>query len=97
MANHLFSVGVLGGSGPSIAISAADPLNLVGIVTPGKRVSAIPKSRILLREGVPIACREGGQTRLLDDIGDLDRPGLERALIQRHVPRAVRAYLGNAV
>jgi ATP-dependent helicase Lhr and Lhr-like helicase len=83
--------------GALVAISAADPLNLVGIVTPGRRVAAIAKSRILLNDGLPIACREGGEIRLLDEVGALDLAGLQRALVQRPVAPAVRAYLGNAV
>jgi len=49
--------------GPSsqfVTISAADPLNLAGILTPGQRVAAIGSNRILTRDGVPIAAREGG-------------------------------------
>ena len=40
--------------GELIAISGGDPLNLVGILTPGSRVPAITAHRILLRDGVPI-------------------------------------------
>jgi ATP-dependent Lhr-like helicase len=86
-----------GEASPLVAISAADPLNLVGIITPGKRVTAIAKNRILLRDGVPIACREGGEIRLLTDVGAMELAGLERALVTRRVPPAIRAYLGNAV
>jgi ATP-dependent Lhr-like helicase len=44
-----------------VAISAADPLNLAGILTPGPRVTAIATNRILLRDGLPIAALEAGQ------------------------------------
>jgi ATP-dependent Lhr-like helicase len=87
-----------GGDDRLIAVSAADPLNLVGIITPGKRVPAISSNRVLYRNGVPIAAREGGVVRLLnDDDDDALRYQLESALIKRTVPAAVRAYLGNAV
>ena len=36
-----------------ITISAADPLNLVGVLSPGPRIAAITAHRILLRDGVP--------------------------------------------
>jgi ATP-dependent Lhr-like helicase len=36
-----------------IAISAADPLNLVGIVVPGERVPAISGRQVTLRNGIP--------------------------------------------
>ncbi len=48
-----------------VSICAADPLNLVGIVTPGARVPALASNRILLRAGVPVAVYIGGETRFL--------------------------------
>jgi ATP-dependent Lhr-like helicase len=42
-------------------LSAADPLNLAGILTPGRRVTAIASNRILYRDGLPIAAQEGGE------------------------------------
>jgi ATP-dependent Lhr-like helicase len=38
-----------------LALSAADPLNLAGILTPGSRVPAQTGNRILFRDGVPVA------------------------------------------
>ena len=42
------------------AVSACDPLNLVGIVTPGERVPAQPGNRVVFRDGVPVASLEKG-------------------------------------
>ncbi|MEE9141679.1 MAG: DEAD/DEAH box helicase, partial [Gammaproteobacteria bacterium] len=42
-------------TGDIVVISAADPLNLAGIVTPGEKVPAIAANRVLLRDGLPIA------------------------------------------
>ena len=41
-------------------VSACDPLNLVGIVTPGERVPSQPGNRVLFRDGVPLASLEKG-------------------------------------
>lgn len=41
--------------GELITISASDPLNLVGIVTPGARIPQVPSTRIMLRDGVAVA------------------------------------------
>src|SRR5205823_7419700 len=41
--------------GELVALSAADPLNLIGILTPGPRITAIASNRILLRDGFPVA------------------------------------------
>jgi len=81
-------------TGELVSISAADPLNLVGVLTPGHRVPATPKNRVLFRDGVPIAFREGSEMHFLADPAD-ERWALSQALQRQPVPRAVRAYLGN--
>ncbi|MCS6951876.1 MAG: DEAD/DEAH box helicase [Bryobacterales bacterium] len=42
-------------NGEVITVSAADPLNLVGIVLPGPRLLPLSGQRIRLRDGVPVA------------------------------------------
>jgi len=42
-----------------ITISAADPLNFTGILTPGDRIRAATGSRVVYRNGVPVAAMEG--------------------------------------
>jgi ATP-dependent Lhr-like helicase len=81
-------------TGELVSISAADPLNLVGILTPGHRVPATARNRILFRDGIPIAFREGSEMHFLEDPAD-ERWALSQALQRQPVPRAVRAYLGN--
>jgi ATP-dependent Lhr-like helicase len=39
----------------AVVISAADPLNLVGIILPGDRISSVSGKRIELRDGVASA------------------------------------------
>jgi ATP-dependent Lhr-like helicase len=53
--------------GQMVTISAADPLNLIGIVTPGERIASIRSSRILFEDGVPLAVLEAGNVRPLAD------------------------------
>ncbi len=48
-----------------IVLGAADPLNLVGILTPEARIPAIHSNRLLLKDGLPIAALEGGELRRL--------------------------------
>jgi ATP-dependent Lhr-like helicase len=61
-------------TGERITLSAADPLNLQGILTPGARVPAFTANRILFRDGLPIAALEAGEIRKLSDgpISDLE-------------------------
>ncbi|HTL16909.1 MAG TPA: ATP-dependent DNA helicase, partial [Patescibacteria group bacterium] len=78
--------------GALITISGADPLNLVGILTPGSRVSAIAPNRILLRDGVPIAALEAGQiTKQNSEPGVTDRE-VERALRVGTMAAPLRRY-----
>jgi ATP-dependent Lhr-like helicase len=51
--------------GDLVSLSAADPLNLAGIVTPGARVPALTSNRVLYRDGVPVATLTGGQSDFL--------------------------------
>ena len=78
-----------------VSLSAADPLNLVGIVTPGGRVPAIADNRVLFQSGVPVAVREAGEVRFLVEEDAAVRWQLQRALVRRSVPPQLRAYLGR--
>jgi ATP-dependent Lhr-like helicase len=92
--------------GELIAISGADPLNLVGILTPGRRVAAIAANRILLRDGLPIAALEAGETITLErEAGESERATeedatlecratIERALRIGSMPVGLRPYYG---
>src|SRR5207237_973493 len=44
-----------------VTLSAADPLNLQGILTPGPRIAAVTTNRILFRDGFPVAALEAGE------------------------------------
>jgi ATP-dependent Lhr-like helicase len=48
-------------------LSAADPLNLQGILTPGTRIPAFTANRILFRDGLPAAALESKEIRKLSD------------------------------
>jgi ATP-dependent Lhr-like helicase len=82
-------------TGVLVAVSAADPLNVVGILTPGQRVPSLAGNRVLYRDGVPVAAREGAETRLIGE-RTAPEPELESALIRRPLSPGVRAYLGSA-
>ena len=66
-----------------VKVSACDPLNLVGIMTPGSRVLATLGNRIVYRDGIPTATVENGQIRLLSRVEDAERPKLKRLLDER--------------
>jgi ATP-dependent Lhr-like helicase len=80
-------------AGELVGISASDPLNLTGIITPGDRVPALASNRVLFRDGVPIAVREARETRHLLPPEPGTAHQLERALVRKRVSAALRAYL----
>jgi len=86
------------GSGELVAVSGADPLNLVGILTPGDTLPAVAANRILYRDGVPVAVKEGSGNaeRMLIEVTPEERELLRTALVRRRVVPLVRAYLGKS-
>jgi ATP-dependent Lhr-like helicase len=50
------------GSDGWVSLSGADPLNLVGILTPGPKLAALAGNRLLYRDGLPIASLASGET-----------------------------------
>jgi ATP-dependent Lhr-like helicase len=54
-------------SGETVTISAADPLNLVGILLPGDRISAVSGKTVTFRDGVPLETDDSA-TRFTDSI-----------------------------
>ncbi len=70
-------------AGTLVAVSAADPLNLLGILTPGARLPALTGNRLLFRDGIPLAVREAGRTRLLEELDPAARWQAEKVLLRR--------------
>ena len=76
-------------------ISAADPLNLAGIVTAGDRVPAVAATRIAYRNGVPLAVLEGDYIRSLADIDTSIAAAVTSALAGRPMPPIVSGFVGR--
>jgi ATP-dependent Lhr-like helicase len=81
--------------GSLISISAADPLNLLGIVLPTGRLAPSASNRVLYRDGVPIALMEAKEIRFLVEMTPAEQWQARQALLRRHVPPKVRAYLNQ--
>jgi ATP-dependent Lhr-like helicase len=80
-------------TGTLVSVSGADPLNLVGILTPGARLPALTGNRVLFRDGVPLAVLAGGEVRFLDGIEPEAEWAARNALLRRQVPPTL-ALLG---
>jgi ATP-dependent Lhr-like helicase len=73
-------------NGVPVTISAADPLNLAGIVTAGERIRTAGRNRIVYLDGVPLAVAEGAFVRELVPIDSSIAADVSRALTPRRVP-----------
>jgi len=62
-------------SGAFVSLSAADPLNLAGILTPGAKLAALTGNRLLYRDGLPVALLAGANVQFLETL----EPGAEWA------------------
>jgi len=81
-------------TGAFVAVSGADPLNLVGVLTPGARVPVHTDNRVLYRDGVPLAVRVAGEIRLLEATEDGTTTWeIRQALVRRRVPPQLRRVL----
>jgi ATP-dependent helicase Lhr and Lhr-like helicase len=72
-----------------VRIAATDPLNLVGITSPGPRVPAVLGNAVLYRDGVPVASIEGGELVTRVPLEDKDEVRIDRQL---RVYRAAAAH-----
>ncbi len=75
-------------NGETISLSAADPLNMAGILTPGARVPALASNRVLFRDGVPIAAQVGGEVVFLERVDPQVEWDARTALLRRRMPAA---------
>jgi ATP-dependent Lhr-like helicase len=66
-----------------VALSAADPLNLLGVFALGHRLSAITGNRVLYRDGEPIALLEGKEVRFLIDADTGEKWELQKRLVAK--------------
>jgi ATP-dependent Lhr-like helicase len=77
-----------------VTISAADPLNLVGVLTEGERVRVATSGRIVYRNGVAVAAMEGDMLRALSPVDAAIAADVAAAAAGRRVP-VVSGYVGR--
>ena len=78
-------------SGALVSLSGADPLNLVGIVTPGPRLAALTGNRVLYRDGIPIALHAGGETQFLETLDPAEEWAAKKTLLRGAMATKVEA------
>jgi ATP-dependent Lhr-like helicase len=77
-----------------IAISGADPLNLTGILSPDDRVRAASSSRVVYRNGVPVAALEGDMLRTIGVVDPDIAADAAAVAAGRKVP-VITGYVGR--
>ena len=65
-----------------VSVSSADPLNLVGILTPGPRLAALTGNRLLYRDGLPVAALTAGEVQFLQDMDVAAEWEAQKALLR---------------
>ena len=76
-----------------VTIGGADPLNLTGIITGDERIRSSSSTRIVYRNGVAIAAREGDMLRVLGEVDPAVAADAAAAAAGRRVP-VVSGYVG---
>jgi ATP-dependent helicase Lhr and Lhr-like helicase len=77
-------------TGTLVGLSGADPLNVVGVLTPGPRLPALTGNRVLYRDGVPIALLVGSEVRFLESLDTEAQWSARAALLRRQVPATLQ-------
>jgi len=67
----------------ALSLSAADPLNVVGIVSPGGRLAALTGNRVLYRDGLPAALLAAGEVTFLEKLTPREQWEMRNTLLRR--------------
>jgi ATP-dependent Lhr-like helicase len=81
-------------AGHYVSLSGADPLNLLGIVTPGPRLPSLTSNRVLYRDGVPVATFAAGEISFLVALDPKEQWRAQNAIRRRHLPALVGSDSG---
>ena len=79
--------------GEWVSLSGADPLNLIGILTPGQRLAALTANRVVYRDGLPVAALTGGKAQFLTELEGAEQWEAEKRLVRS----AARGMLADLV
>ncbi|MEW9571694.1 DEAD/DEAH box helicase [Rhodanobacter sp. Si-c] len=69
--------------GELVVVGGCDPLNLLGGVLAGDKVPAVPGSRVLYRDGMPLAAQVAGKFVPLAELSAAETQVAKQALLQR--------------
>lgn len=75
-------------------VAATDPVNLLNLVEPRRKLPRLAGNRVLYRGGVPVAVLESGAVQFLRETEVEEQWRLGELLQQRSFPPRLRSYLG---
>ena len=78
-----------------ICIAATDPLNLISLSLPKRKLPRLSKNRVLYRNGIAVAVLESGDVHFLTEVEPDRRRLLQQMLLKRSFPTRLRSYLGK--
>ena len=67
-------------SGELVKVSACDPLNVAGVVTPGPRVPALLGNSVVFQDGVPVASLQSGEVHFRQEVDESTHSAVQRLL-----------------
>jgi ATP-dependent Lhr-like helicase len=76
-------------AGQYVSLSGADPLNLLGIVTPGSRLPSLTGNRLLYLDGLPMATYTAGEVTFLTALDPAEQWQVKNAILRRNASAAV--------
>lgn len=80
--------------GSLVVVAGTDPLNLSGILG-GVRIPAVRGSRLVYRDGVPMASQVGGETTFFQPLSNAEQLTIRETLKSRHI-KPVMLPVGGA-
>lgn len=86
-----------GASEDLLAVSAVDPANLHGILTPGAKPKRHSKNGVLFRSGVPVAAWEDGEMTTLAEASDEEKWKWRNLLARKTFSAKLRPHLGKGI
>jgi ATP-dependent Lhr-like helicase len=82
-------------SGEWVSLSGADPLNLVGILTPGPKLAAMTGNRLLYRDGLPVAALAAGEVRFYETLDAATQWQVRKALLRGTTPAVTAEFAAD--
>ena len=76
------------------SLAASDPLNLLNLILPRRKLAKLLNNRVLFEDGIPIAVVESGEVKFLREVAPEKQWALQQALVQKNFPPRLRSHLG---